>query len=304
MANQIYQSAYTARPTEALAGALAVGPINIDATIRAARGRIKAGYGVFKVPGVGARSYATPLNPGQCFHIPDPAPAADVDAIITAITSSTSVQTFSGTQLNGAVGATEMQPARFVTLVLSNHTDWDATNATLTGVNHLGQTVSETIAIPNGGNATVTSTTRFRSVTSLSIPAQTGAGGTATVGISPLTSVTAADFLGVAIRAPIKESVTSGGIFGYPGITSQTVECNYVDGEPVSILRKGDIWVVTEEALSEGDDVYVRITSGAGGSTLGAFRNDADTASAVLVTGAKVRRDAASGLAWVHFPYV
>lgn len=304
MANQIFQSSYSQRPAEAILGSLVLAPINVDATARAARGRIKAGYGVFRVPTVGNRGTSF-LDGGECFHYADPAITAQTTAIITSITSSASVQNFSGAALNGAVGGAEMQPARKVTLILSSSTDWDATNATLVGVNHLGQTVTETLAIPNNGNATVTSTNFYRSVTSLSIPAQTAGGGTATVGVSAITALTAADFLGVAMRQPIKSSIATGSIYGgLPGITSTTVTADYVDGESVSVLRRGDLWVYTEEALSEGDDVYVRIASGAGGSVLGAFRNDADSASCVQVVGAKVRRDATAGLAWVHFPYV
>ena len=179
----------------------------------------------------------------------------------------------------------------------------DATNITLTGVNHLGQTVSETIAIPNGGNATVTSTNWYRSVTSFSVPAQTGTGGTATVGIAALDSIALADFCGVVIRKPIKTTIPSSGLYGYPGITSTSVPASFVDGETLSLCVGGGIWVYTEEAVTERDPVYVRITSGAGGSTLGAFRNDADTASCVLIPDARFTRSAAAGCARIYLPH-
>ncbi len=58
------------------------------------------------------------------------------------------------------------------------------------------------------------------------------------------------------------------------------------DGETASLVRKGRVWVVVEEAVAVGDDVYFRHTAGGGGSELGAFRNDADTASCDQLTQA------------------
>ena len=56
--------------------------------------------------------------------------------------------------------------------------------------------------------------------------------------------------------------------------------------ETASVLRRGRIWVVVEEAITVGDDVYFRHTAGTG-SEIGAFRNDADTASCDQVTNAQ-----------------
>lgn len=56
--------------------------------------------------------------------------------------------------------------------------------------------------------------------------------------------------------------------------------------EVASVLRRGRIWVRVEEAVSVGDPVFFRHTAGAGGSEIGAFRNDADTASCDQVTSA------------------
>lgn len=52
------------------------------------------------------------------------------------------------------------------------------------------------------------------------------------------------------------------------------------DGGKADVLRKGRIWVVVEEAISLGDGVFYRHTAGGGGSVIGAFRTDADTATA------------------------
>ena len=64
----------------------------------------------------------------------------------------------------------------------------------------------------------------------------------------------------------------------------------YNEFETVSVLRVGDIGVITEQAVVKGDPVFMRI-SGADVSTastskvLGGFRKDADTAGAVAITG-------------------
>ena len=299
MTDQIFQTSYSQRPSEALPGQLTEAMSPGRRTGGAARGLVKAGYGVFKVQGA-AQTGSRMLESTPVFHIPSPDSSADVDAIKTTFASSASISTLTGAALNGVVGTAEMQPARKITLVLSAHTDWDATTAVLTGVNEYGQTVSENLSIPNGGNATVTSTTYFRSVTSLVIPAQTGTGGSATVGVAALTALALADFLGVSIRKPVKTTVASSGIYGYPGLTSTAVSATYVDAEPVSVMTAGGIWVFTEEATSRRDPVYVRVAAGAGGSVLGAFRNDDDSASCVLLPDARFTRSCAVGLGRLH----
>lgn len=300
----IIQSSYSQAPGVALPGQLvdAMSPTRRGG--RAARGLIKAGYMQFKPAVLGNAGASGMLDPGQCFHIPNPGAGADVDAIKTSFTSTATIQTFTSAHFDGVVGATEMQPARKITLVLSNHTDWDATTAVLTGVNHLGQSVSENLSIPDGGNTTLTSTNSYRSVTSLVIPAQTDVNGTATVGIAALDSLGLIDMVGVSIRKEAKTSVSSNGLYGYPGVTSSLVEANYVDGEPVSLLNEGGIWVFTEEAVSDRDPVYARVAAGAGGSMLGAFRNDAEGGNCVLVPDARFCRDAAAGVAWAYFRHV
>lgn len=292
----IFQSTFTSRPGIGTIGELYTLGLDPYVSAKVARGLVKAGYGVFKASSIGG-SGSNMLDPGEVYHIPSPAAAADVDAIIATIGSTAGVQTLSGASLDGVVGTGTMQPARQITLVLSNHTDWDATNATLTGVNHLGQTVSETLAIPDGGNATVTSTGFYRSITSLAIPAQTGTGGTATLGISALTTLTADLFRGVARRQPVKVTPNSSALYGYPGLSSTLVSADYIDGEMVPVLSKGAIWVFTEEVVSDMDKVFVRIAAGAGGSVLGAFRNDDDTSTCVEVPNARFIRDSAAGLA-------
>lgn len=109
--------------------------------------------------------------------------AADADAILaTGGASAATLQTISGAALNGAVGRSVMSPARRLSVTLSNHADWNATTGTVTGTDDNGDVQTETFAIPDGGNTTVNLTKHFRTVTSIAIPGQGGAGGTFTVG--------------------------------------------------------------------------------------------------------------------------
>ncbi len=299
MANPIFQSSYSHRPSEATVGQLAsaFAPYNITAKI--ARGLIKAGYAVFKTTANGG-SHDSMLDPGECVHIPNPGVAVNTTAILaTGGTSATG--TVSGAALNGVVGVTEMQPPRKVTIIFDASTDWDPTTGTFSFYNDQGALVTENVSI---ATSTTHTTTAFVSrVVSFAKPAQSGAGGTFTMGIAALAAASITDFLGVAIRKPIKTTIATAGIYGYPGITSTSVTADFIDGETVSVLEGGDIWVYAEEAIADGDPVYVRVASGAGGSVLGAFRNDADTASCLLVPGARFRRkSSAAGPAKARFP--
>lgn len=292
----IFQSSYSYRPSEAVIGQLAEAFSPSKRTGRVARGLVKAGYGLFRAPSVGGAG-SQMLDPGEAFQIPNPGAGADDDSIITAGTSAT------GTDLpNGAVGSAEFQPARTVQIVFDSSTDWDPTNGTARYLDSDGVLQNETVAIAT--STTVTLSKRVRQFISFTKPAQTGTGGTYKIGHTALSALTAADFCGVAIRKPIKTTISGAGLYGYPGITSTLVTADYVDAESVPVLEAGAIWVFTEEAVVEGDPVYVRITSGAGGSNLGAFRKSADSASAVQVPGALFKRAAnASGPAWATFPF-
>lgn len=64
-----------------------------------------------------------------------------------------------------------------------------------------------------------------------------------------------------------------------------------------SALYEGDIWVESEVAVDKDDDVYFRHTANGALSALGKVRNDADTANADQLTGAKfLRTTTAAGL--------
>lgn len=281
----ILQSSYSAEPGVEYLGQLHHIHSPFRARPRIARGYVDAGYGVFLVPGFGSRNGGTSTDPGEVFQRPSPAVAASATAIIASgWASAAGVVTKSGADLNGTVGATEMFPGRLVTATFSNHADWDATNMTVTGVSaETNLPVTETIAIPNGGNATVTGTVYFKSITSISVPAQSGAGGTATLGIAASTTLTAAYFDGIVMKKPFDLALSANDLYRFGG-TALATTADYVDNATLDIIRTGTVSVYTEQAVTEVDPVYVRIASGAGGTHLGAFRKDDDTGTAVLLT--------------------
>lgn len=113
----------------------------------------------------------------------------DADAIIASgVSSAASPQTITAAAFNGVIGAGRVSPPRNFTFAFSTHADWDATTLVITGRRN-GRIVTENIAIPNGGNATVVGTKVFDmdeaslDATTFLIPTQSGVGGTLQVGV-------------------------------------------------------------------------------------------------------------------------
>lgn len=69
----------------------------------------------------------------------------------------------------------------------------------------------------------------------------------------------------------------------------------YEDEKDVSILDFGVVYMRTEDAVSDGDDVFVRFASGGGGTALGSVRSDADSITAIAAPGCKFLEDAGAG---------
>lgn len=209
-------------------------------------------------------------------------PASDADAFIATIASSASPQTISGAGLDGAVGDDIMRHARNVTLTLSNHADWDATTAIVYGLDENGAPCSESLSIPNGGNATVSGLVLFSAVTSLVIPAQSGTGGTATLGFG--------DVLG-----PLDGSVA-----GVVPFDVSRTGLTYATTEAAPLVRKGRVWMSSETSALQGRDVYVRMVAG-GGESLGAVRATPDSNDCAILRGARFASStAAAGLVLVE----
>lgn len=100
----------------------------------------------------------------------------------------------------------------------------------------------------------------------------------------------------------VKVATATGGTFR--GVTVRNLDVNnsettglasYKQDLPITIRNFGYIVVKTEVAVSKDDPVYFRHTANGGLSTLGAFRNDADTAKADAVTGAFFAESAGAG---------
>jgi hypothetical protein len=202
---------------------------------------------------------------------------ADVDAIKTNIASSASIQNLAVGDFNGVIGAGRIWPPATVTLVLSNNANWDATVATLSGLDENGLPVSESLTIPDTGNTTVTSTRFYSRVTGLTIPAQSGAAGTATLGVSASRTLDGTDVLGVSILDESKTLEVTGSNANNEVHEDETV---------MEVLKRGHIFVTPETSYRVGDVPLVRLIAGVG-ETLGRVRtNSTDSGDCVPWRGA------------------
>jgi len=91
-------------------------------------------------------------------------------------------------------------------------------------------------------------------------------------------------------------------------VMTQAIEQNYgsagssgyVLESAMSVMRKGRIYVQTEDAVADGGSVYVRHVAGAG-ETLGSVRSDADGSDADILPGAAFRKTtSAAGISIVE----
>lgn len=64
---------------------------------------------------------------------------------------------------------------------------------------------------------------------------------------------------------------------------------------PLPVVRRGRIWVLAESDVARWTHPFIRFAAGAGGSNIGGFRADADSASAAQLTDALFITDAAAG---------
>lgn len=79
--------------------------------------------------------------------------------------------------------------------------------------------------------------------------------------------------LGFSVYQPMKSAAATGE--------------EYAALDVVEILREGVMWVQCETAAVPGGQVFVRHAAPGAGEKIGATRNDADTADATLLPGAK-----------------
>ncbi len=64
---------------------------------------------------------------------------------------------------------------------------------------------------------------------------------------------------------------------------------------PIGVIRRGRLWVLAESNVARWTHPFVRYASGAGGTELGSFRNNADTSTAAELTHAIYLTDATAG---------
>lgn len=194
----------------------------------------------------------------------NPVTSPDVDAFITTKSSPSTETVFDGGDLDGVLDGDEHAFGWFVDLVLDASADWNATTATLKAKRASdGAIVEEEIDIPDGGNATVSTTEKYCKVVSLTIPAQGGTGGSFTLGISGDPDLNRSWVQGVSVLRTARE------------------DSPYDVDEVMPVLRRGRIFVRTETAVNEGDRAFARHTA-PGDETLGEFRNDADGGNAAM----------------------
>ena len=266
MTSNNVQTSYPANPGGAYAGQLAdSGAIDVQSGI--ADADIVAGI-------VCVRD-----NAGQGVAPPSAAAASATAILASGGTSTGGTQTLTAA-LNGAVGRTAMVPPRNITFTFSSHSDWDATTATVTGLDADGEALSEDFAIPNGGNATVTGAKLFASVTSVSIPAQSGTGGTFTIGTGTLVG----DMTRHVVGASLYDSTKAPGPFS--------------SGNTVPLVRRGRIWLQSESGNPD-DPVWVRV-SASGAQVLGAVRGSSDGNTCTRLRGAVFRSTTSNGIAVVE----
>lgn len=251
-----------------------------------ASGNIKAGIGAFGAPGLSAPGDSPKADPGLIYQNPSPAAAVDVDAVVTTRATAATLVTLVAADFNGVHGAAECFPPRLLTITANSNANWDATNIEVTYIGADNLTHTELLAMPDGGNTTLTTTDRVKIPLSIKIPAQSGTGGSYTIGYAVLdASLTINDFMGV----PVYDAWTMEG----RGENSDLGE--YAHGETVAVLRKGPVAVETEGTCPDQGDVYVRVSPNGGNTQIGKFRADADSATAVLVPNARFERSTTLG---------
>jgi hypothetical protein len=146
--------------------------------------------------------------------------AADDDGIKTAIASVASTVTYSGSALNGAIGAGAISPPRNITVTTAGVTPADApATATITGLAIDGSAQTDSITISQTA-ATAAGTKAFASVTSIALTAGDGTGATLAFGTGNVVGLDSKlrDVGGVAgiLKEVANATVVTNGVFVLP----------------------------------------------------------------------------------------
>ncbi len=139
------------------------------------------------------------------------------NAIKTSIATVAAPVTYTGVQINGAIGPATMNPARLISVTSSaSGGSYTATAITITGTNASGAAQTDTLTLTaTGGNETIVSTKAFATVTSIAILAMTNTSGAFTFGVRDV----------LCPRPPNRVRVgTTGNLkVGYPDGTTDTI---------------------------------------------------------------------------------
>jgi len=225
-----------------------------------------------------------------------------------ALASQVGTLTVGGTAANGDYVATFTDPDTgediAVTVTRSGGTpssNNDLAAALAAAVNDAANGVAHLITATVATNVVTYTAVRKGEV----IDVATSAPGTGTLAAAVTTAATAADLpvgIGVVQASDDDECrlATSGDaavdILGVVERDHSAIKSNagssgddsLEQGATVSIVKRGEIWVEVEEAVTPGDDVYCRVVAGAG-EQAGAFRTDADSGDAVQLSSATWR---------------
>lgn len=243
------QTSVTFSPPRAVAGMLAdSGPVDIISARVDADAGIAPGLVVCRTSG-GDKAAGFPSSI-----------ALDADAILVAFATALAIQTID-TEADGVIGLGRITPARKITVARSSNANQDAVTAVLSYMS-AGVLLTQNLAFADAGNDSFTSTFDADRFVSLVIPAQSGTGGTTTIGVAAATELTASDVLGVSVVDSSKTLET---------VLSQDNNEVYEDQTVMPTLRKGRIFVVCETAFRAGDVPYVRLVA-TGDEKLGAVR--------------------------------
>ena len=203
-----------------------------------------------------------------------PALTADDDALAAAFAS---VASATDVDLDSAV----LTPSRRITFILDG-ANWNAGNLIVRGYNAAGEPITESLAITDDpSSATFTTVQAFAKVGVVTKPAGAGTAGTGTVGVAAADESSALgrfNLAGVALYDAMHEQGSS------------TAE--FADGDSLGCVRKGAVYVETEDACTQANLVYCRITT-SGSEVAGSFRSDSDSGDAFVVHGARFKRESA-----------
>ena len=181
-------------------------------------------------------------------------PAADVDAIATAavfLSNALTATTILPAAFDGVINRDRIGPCRTLSFNFDADVGWDTPSGEcrvdVYGIDAMGSEIKDTVSKANGSGA-VALTTRlaFASVTQIDIEATNANTGAGTVGVTnDRVELSQRDYPGLACYRAGKEP--------------NTAARNFADNEAVSILVRGKMYGVPEHAVTDGDDVYVRV---------------------------------------------